>query len=72
MTDHSEFWQFEQGFDKLKVHEQGSSFWIVRLFQYFARDSSYVNRRPKSPIFNPTCQPQTWQRAKNGRKKKKA
>jgi hypothetical protein len=29
LVDYPEFWQVEQGFDTLKIHEQGSSFWMI-------------------------------------------
>jgi hypothetical protein len=28
LIDHAKFWQTEQRFDTIDIHEQGSSFWV--------------------------------------------
>jgi len=38
LIDHVEFWQTEQGFDTIDIHEQGSSFWLA-CFPEFCEES---------------------------------
>jgi len=34
LIDHVPFWQTEQGFDTLDIHEQGSFFWVTCFPEY--------------------------------------
>jgi hypothetical protein len=62
LIDDAEFWQTEQGFDTIDIHEPGSSFWVV-CFPEFCQESGTCQLPPKSPIINLIFWPQTWQRA---------
>jgi hypothetical protein len=39
LIDNAEFWQTEQGFDTIDIHELGSFFW-VKCFPEFCQESS--------------------------------
>ena len=45
LVGHTEFWQFEHGFDTLEIHEQGSSVWVAG-FSVFCQESCSCQLRP--------------------------
>ena len=49
LIDHVPFWQTEQGFDTLDIHEQGSCF-LVTCFPEYSRNPALVNNRSKSLV----------------------